>query len=138
MLLLIFFLCSLEAIVSFSFLLIFFSHAFFTFFCVISLHRHATSGGSGGRGGDLPCPILKIEKKSPDFFGKNVLFVCIYELNSHLKCSFKSILKKRHQKFPGGALFCISHMKRLSKCPYSKEPSLPRKIPGCAPTQFLT
>ena len=27
----------------------------------------------------------------------------------------------------------MSYMKSLSKCPYSKKPPLPRKIPGCAP-----
>ena len=29
--------------------------------------------------------------------------------------------------------FCMSYMKCLSKCPYSKKPFLPRKNSGCAP-----
>ena len=36
--------------------------------------------------------------------GKIALFVCIYGLNSHLKCSFKGILDKKHKNFPCGAL----------------------------------
>ena len=27
----------------------------------------------------------------------------------------------------------MSYIKHLSKCPYSKKPLLPRKIPGCVP-----
>ena len=40
--------------------------------------RRATTGWEG-RGG-LPCPILKIRKKCPDFV-KNSLIVPIFELN---------------------------------------------------------
>ena len=32
--------------------------------------------------------------------------------------------------------FCMSCKKYLLKCPYSKKPVLPRKIPGCAPVTF--
>ena len=42
---------------------------------------------------DENCPIAK--KKCPNF-GKNTLFVCLYRLNSHLKCIFKHILEKKH------------------------------------------
>ena len=31
--------------------------------------------------------------------GKGALFLCIYVLNSHLKCSYKSALVKTHQNF---------------------------------------
>ena len=45
----------------------------------------------------LPIISLKIQNKCPDFGGKKVQFLCIFELNSSLKCSFKSILKNKHQ-----------------------------------------
>ena len=32
-----------------------------------------------------------------------------------------------------GQFFCMPYMKDLSKCPYSKKPLLPWKIPGCRP-----
>ena len=35
--------------------------------------------------------------------------------------------------FPPVSFFCMPYMKRLSKCPNSKKPSLPRKVPCCAP-----
>ena len=50
----------------------------------------------GGRG--LSFLFLKIGKRSL-ILEKCTLFVCIYGLNSHLKCCFKSILEKKHQKF---------------------------------------
>ena len=31
----------------------------------------------------------------------------------------------------------MSHMKCLSKCPYSKKSVSPRKLPGCAPVNFV-
>ena len=39
-------------------------------------------------------PFFENRKKCP-----GVLFVCIYGLNSHLKCSFKSILERKHQNY---------------------------------------
>ena len=94
-------------------------------------------------GGGLPWLFLKIKKstlilqKTALILEKCTLFVCIYGLNSHLKCCFKSILEKRHQFFfPAGPSFCVSYMKRLSKCPYYKEPPLSRKIPGYAPVTW--
>ena len=69
----------------------------------------------GNEGGGLPCPFSKIEK-SALILKKCALFVCIYGLNSQLKCSFKGILEK--------------HMKRLSKCTHSKKPPMSQKIPG--------
>ena len=36
-------------------------------------------------------------KKCVLILEKRALFLCIYGLNSHLKCSFKGILKKKHQ-----------------------------------------
>ena len=102
--------------------------------------KSMTNGGS--KGGGLPCPFLKIEKKYPDFAKKSALilekcalFVRIYGLNSPLKCNFKSILEKTFS--PAVPFFCVSHMKRLSMCPHSKKLPLPRKklplLPGCAP-----
>ena len=62
------------------------------------------------------------------------LFECINGLNFHLKCSFKGILEKKHQFFfPLGPFFLYSYMECLSKCSYSKKPSLSWKILGCAP-----
>ena len=83
-------------------------------------------------GGRFPLSFLKVDKKYSNI-EKIALFVCIYGLNSHLKCSFKNILEKF---FPAKTFFCMSYMKCLSKCFYSKKPVLPQKIPGCAPVTF--
>ena len=73
-------------------------------------------------------------KKSVLISEKSFLFMCVYGLNSHLKYS---ILEKRKSNFsPAGSFFWMSYMKRLSKCPYSKKPPLPRNIVGCAPTRI--
>ena len=64
-------------------------------------------------GRDLPCLFLKIEKNCPDF--------------EKLPC-FKSILEKKHEhvflRCP--SFVCLSYIKCLSKCPYSKKPILPK------------
>ena len=88
---------------------------------------------SWGKGRVLPCPFSKIgkkftdsQKKCPDL-GKNVLFECIYGLNSHLKCSFKGILEKKHQNVSlWGPSFLFAHGMFILHgiCPYSKKPSL--------------
>ena len=44
--------------------------------------------------------------------------------------------EKTRKFFPVKPFFCMPCMKFLSKCPYSKKPVLPRKIPGCAPVTF--
>ena len=44
--------------------------------------------------------------------------------------------RKNKKIFPAEPFFCMSCMKCLSKCPYSKKPALPQKIPGCAPVTF--
>ena len=63
-----------------------------------------------GEGRSLPCLFLKKEKKSPNF-GKGALFVSIYTLNSHSKCSFKSILEE-NRVFPCGVvLLYVIHEK---------------------------
>ena len=41
-------------------------------------------------------------------FEKNALLVCIYELSSHLKSSFKSMLEKKHQNFSLRTLSIVS------------------------------
>ena len=38
-------------------------------------------------------------KKIAVIFLKNTLFICMYRLNSHLKCIFKSILEKKNENF---------------------------------------
>ena len=56
----------------------------------------------------------------------------IYGLTCHLKCTFNSILEeKKQQNFS-----CVSYMKRLRKCLYSKKPPLPWKIHGYASAYF--
>ena len=87
----------------------------------------------GGEGEVLPSPFLKKEKELRWFCKNSVLFVCIYGLNSHSKCSFQSILEKKEQNLSLQCFFCISYMKRLSKCPYSKKLPLSQKAAGCAP-----
>ena len=75
----------------------------------------------GEGGGGLPCPFLKIQKCAMVFqkinalsLEKSALFLCIYRLSFHFKCSFKSILEKKHQIFfPARAYCCMSYMKRL-------------------------
>ena len=56
----------------------------------------------GWEGGGLLCPFLKIEKKYPDFLGKNALIVYIYGLNFSFKMLF-DILEKNSEIFPCGA-----------------------------------
>ena len=41
--------------------------------------------------------------------------------------------EKTRKYFPAEFFFCMSCMKCLAKCPYSKKPVLPEKIPGSAP-----
>ena len=60
--------------------------------------------------------------------------MCIYGLNSHFKCIFKN--RKTRIFFPAEPFFCMSYIKFLSKCPYSKKRVLPQKIPGCTPVTF--
>ena len=63
------------------------------------------------------------------------LFVCIYGLNSRLKCSFSEYLGEKARKFfPVETFFRMSCMKCSSF--YSKKPVLSRKIPGCASVTF--
>ena len=87
-------------------------------------------------GGRFPLPILKTEKKY--LILENIaLFVYIYGLNSHFKCSLKSILKIKTRQFsPEGSFFYMSFMKCLLKCTYSKKPVLLRKTPNCMPVTF--
>ena len=61
----------------------------------------------GGEGEGRPCPILKIEKKCPDFV-KNALTVSISELN---------FLGEKTQVFPCGAFFSDVFNKMFVKVP---------------------
>ena len=71
--------------------------------------------------GVLLHPFLKIEissliyKKSALILEKSALFVCIYGLDSYLKCSFNSIFEKYTNIFLCGVR--MSYMKRLWTCP---------------------
>ena len=59
---------------------------------------------SGETEGFLPCLFLKTESKCPDFA----------------------------KKVPWGYFFCVSYIKCLLKCPYSKKLTRPRKSSGCS------
>ena len=73
---------------------------------------------------------LFLKKKRSDLIlEKSSLSVCMYESDSHSKCSFKSILEKKHQIFPAGSLFCMSYTKRLSKNPCLRNLSCPENSP---------
>ena len=78
-----------------------------------------------GVGVGLPCPFWKYEKIAL-ILEKIALFVCIYGLNCHLKCSFKDILEKKHEQF------FLRSLKCLSNCRYFKKPILP-----CAPITLV-
>ena len=45
------------------------------------------------------------------------------------------IREKTPKCLPAGHFFCMSYMKCLLKCFYSKKPPLAQKIPGCAPVK---
>ena len=64
-------------------------------------------------------------KKSAMIFEKNALLVCIYELSSHLKSSFKSMLEKKHQIFSLRTLSIVS----LTWNVYRSVP-IPRNLPA--------
>ena len=88
--------------------------------------------------GRFPLPFCKREEKCPDFakkdalsFEKSPTYGYIYAVNSYLKFSFKSILKKKSNFFLARSFFCMSYMKRLLKCHCSKKPSLPQTVPDC-------
>ena len=97
---------------------------------------------SRGKWGGLPSLFWK-QTKSALILGKIALFTCFYGLNSHLKCSFKSIWRKNAKIFPCKALILYVVHKCLSKCtlinkkPVSKKPVLPWKIPGCVPVTLI-
>ena len=75
---------------------------------------------------------METEKKYLGF-GKSALFVCIYELYSHLKYSFKFLQRKTPKFYSAVPFFFITHMKCLSNCPYSKKIPLPQKTSGYWP-----
>ena len=52
------------------------------------------------QGGEWEISFVFLKQtKSTLILEKNVLFVCIYALNSQMKCSFKSIMEKKHENF---------------------------------------
>ena len=75
---------------------------------------HSRCATSGGRKVS-PAAFWKQKKstlilwKSVLILEKGALFVCIYGLNSHLKCSFKSIMVEKHQFFSPVGLFYVIH-----------------------------
>ena len=60
---------------------------------------HIRRATSGGKRKGLPSLFLKIQKKCSDFAKRYLHFSVHLKLNSHLKCSFKSMLDKKHQNF---------------------------------------
>ena len=71
--------------------------------CAYPLLPFITGVQLAGGGGRSPLPFSENRRKVPRFckksalnLEKSALFVCIHGLNSHLKCSFKSILEKKH------------------------------------------
>ena len=68
---------------------------------------------------------------------KVTLFVCIYGLNSHSKCSLRVSWWKNTKNFPVQLFFCISNMKCLPKFPYSKKSVLLQKIPCYTAVTFI-
>ena len=53
----------------------------------------------GGRGKAYHRLFWKYKKSALILQKGTFILVCIYGLNSHLKCSFKSMLDKKHQNF---------------------------------------
>ena len=64
----------------------------------ISISENINKAGAQVAAGKGVSPALLWKKKKVSwFFKKSALLVCIYDINSNLKCSFKSILEKTHQ-----------------------------------------
>ena len=91
-------------------------------------------------GGEISSAFFKNIKNCPGFannaliLGKSVLFLRVSGLISHYKMQFYEYLgEKTPRFFPVGSVFCMSYIKNLWKCRYSKKPPLPQKISGCAP-----
>ena len=57
--------------------------------------------------------------------------MCIYELNSLLKCSFKSILEKKHQNISPWSPSFVCRTWNVYLTVYSEKPPLPQNVPGC-------
>ena len=95
-------------------------------FLVVLRQISVESGAQLPRGREKFCPgvlpgtFLKMDEKYLDFakesvviLEKNTPFVCIDGSNSHLKCSFKSVLEKKHQMLSlQGSLF-VCHTGKL-------------------------
>ena len=62
------------------------------------LYHPLLSAQLAGGGGRSPLSFLK-RKKSVLILEQIALFLCIYGLNSHLKCSFNGIFQKKHLNF---------------------------------------
>ena len=84
----------------------------------------------------LPCLFWK-KTKSTLLLEKIALLECIYRLNSHLKCSFKSILQKKHESFPCGALHLYVAHKVFVEVPRFQEICSAPKMFGCAPVTYI-
>ena len=96
-----------------------------------------------GGGGGLPCPFLE-KKKCPDF-GKCALSLCIYGLNSHLKCCLKSTLEKNIKFFSLQALLLSAKHETFIEVPLLEETSPTPKnfcvsvtLPSCSPLTWPT
>ena len=95
--------------------------------------------GQGVRVGGLSSPFSKIFKKCPRCWKKIALTIFIYWLSFSFKMLFKSIQQKHFPKFsPWGLPFVCCRLnvyRRLNV--YFKKASLPSKIPGYAPADYV-
>ena len=65
-----------------------------------------------------------------DLIFENIaLFVYIYRI-AILNAVLRIFWRNTRKFFPAEPFFCMSCIKCLSKCPYSKKPVLPQKTPG--------
>ena len=78
--------------------------------------------------GRSPLPFMKIDKKCSDFGKKNPASVYQWIIQSS---------RETWKFFIAEPFFCMSYINCLSKCPYSKKPVLPQKIPGFAPLTLI-
>ena len=81
-----------------------------------------------GKGGGLPCPFLKIEKKCPNF-GKNAQIVVIYGLNLSFKMQFLRVSRRKNRRFfPAGPFFLVLYMSVYQSALIPRKLPCPKKI----------
>ena len=82
----------------------------------------------------LTCFFLNRQKVRTLILEKTALFVFIYGFNSHLKCHFNSILEKKHENFPCGALLLYVAHDVFIEVPLFQETC---SLLSCAPVTFI-